>query len=85
MCNSSRRINVDDFLCEQIGGETLFNMYGLSMCGYTFEESAQYQSWEVQTEQKEKEEEKSRGTQNSIMIVLGLFILLLILRLLKII
>lgn len=85
MCNSSKPLAVDDFLCQQIGGETLYNMYGLNMCGYSFEESAQYQSWQQQTDQKEEIEEKSRGTQNAIMAGLGVLVLVLVLKLLDII
>lgn len=54
-CNSDERPNsADDFLCSFIGGETLYNNFGLIRCGYSPHESAQYQSYKEQMEDAAK-------------------------------
>lgn len=48
-CNGSDRPEGEqDFLCNFVGGETLFNQYGLLQCGYTIGDSLQFQAYDIQ-------------------------------------
>ncbi len=51
-CQNEPTVQHEDYLCNVIGADVLFNNYGLLRCGYTPEESAQGQIYEQVTETK---------------------------------
>ena len=51
-CQNQPTVQHEDYLCNVIGADVLFNNYGLLRCGYTPEESAQGQIYEQVTETK---------------------------------
>ena len=73
-CNSNNRpLDNQDYLCRFVGGEVLYNNYGLLNCGFTVRDSAQFQSWDIQSNAYNKSQASSNW------LVLGLIALLSIL------
>lgn len=75
-CNSSDRPkDAQDFICRFIGGETMFNMYGVLACGMKLEDTTQYKTYDVQQENDKETEEGSRIITYIILAVFALIIM----------
>lgn len=73
-CNTDDRpVSGNDFMCNFLGGEVLFNNYGLLQCGYELEDSAQYIAF---NDQVEAAQSANAGTQ---VIVKGLIVVFIFL------
>ena len=69
-CNSNEPpIDSEDFLCNQIGGEQVFDQFGVERCGFSFHDSTSFKI--VEFEQKAAEKSKLK----SALIIGGLLLL----------
>lgn len=46
LCQENPNLSQEEFLCEKVGGDVLFENFGIEKCGYTIKESPQVQSLE---------------------------------------
>lgn len=79
-CNGSTRPqDHEDFLCNFLGGEALFNQYGLLKCGYTIEDSLQFQAYDQQLQDEITATAGGKKTTNILIyVLLGILLLVII-------
>jgi hypothetical protein len=76
-CNTgSFPTDVQDFKCNFVGADVLFNYYGLIDCGYTVQDSASWQMFEGWTDETKEANESSAKTTKVIVFTLALLIIM---------
>ena len=72
-CNSAfQPLNHQDYLCRYVGGDVLFNNFGILDCGYDLKRSAQYQAMNIQQSQ-------SGWITKGLIVILGILVTIAVL------
>lgn len=70
-CNGSDRpAGATDFKCGFLGGEVLYNQYGLLDCGFQIQDSLQFQAYNIQLENEVKADGENKGISKIIIYAL---------------
>lgn len=80
---SPRPKNSQQYKCETVGGEALFEYYGLQECGFSLEDSAQHVAFTqlTQTQMQQQKLANARAQNTSTtnrMLLVGMFVLAVI-------
>lgn len=76
-CNSDNRPQgAQDFKCGFVGGEALYNQYGLLDCGFQVKDSLQYQAYDIQLQ--DELATSADGKKTTTILIYGLLALLIL-------